>query len=84
MNRSLTQRLEEGMYEVMRADFVAHCDCGSPERLRAVLLALRHLAVSTARDVSFYGVETIYIGQHSRRKTLKIYDKGVELAKRPI
>lgn len=82
--RSLAERVEEGAYELLRADFVAHCDCGSPERLRAVMLALRHLAISTARDVSFYGADTIYIGQHSRRKTLKVYNKGAELLARPI
>lgn len=81
---ALSRRVEEGAYEMMRADFVAHCDCGSSERLRAVILALRHLAVSTARDVSFYGTDTLYIGQHSRRRTLKIYDKGAELIVRPI
>lgn len=84
VGRSLAERVEKGAYELLRADFVAHCDCGSPERLRAVMLALRHLAVSTARDVSFYGAETIYIGQHSRRRSLKIYNKGSELAVRPI
>ena len=84
VRQALAARVEGGAYELLRADFVAHCDCGSPERLRAVMLALRHLAVSTARDVSFYGAETIYLGQHSRRKSLKIYNKGSELAARPV
>ena len=84
ISQALAQRVEEGAYELLRADFVAHCDCGSPGRLHAVMLALRHLAVGTARDVSFYGVDTLYIGQHSRRKSLKIYNKGSELSIRPI
>ncbi|MEJ1166391.1 phage/plasmid replication protein, II/X family [Variovorax sp. CCNWLW186] len=84
ISQALAQRVEEGTYELLRADFVAHCDCGSPGRLHAVMLALRHLAVGTARDVSFYGVDTLYIGQHSRRKSLKIYNKGSELSVRPI
>ena len=81
---SVYEIVEAGDYDLMRVDYVAHCDCGSPERLQAVMLALRHLAVGCARDVSFYGAETLYIGQHSRRKGLKIYGKGAELTQRPI
>lgn len=84
INDSQRQQLEEGLFQLLRVDVAAHCTCGSPEQLRAVMEAIRRLAVNKARDVSFYGRETVYIGQHSKRRTFKVYNKGAEVGARPI
>lgn len=75
-------KLESGQFQMNRIDYTIHCDCGSPERAVAVMAALRSLVFAKAKDASAYGNETIYAGQHSDRKTLRIYRKDIELKKR--
>jgi Phage replication protein CRI len=75
-------RLERGQFQMTRIDYAIHCDCGSPDRAKAVMAALRSTIFAKSKDASAYGDETIYSGQHSRRKTLRIYRKDLELKTR--
>ena len=84
VNRALEGKVRGGGYFLQRVDLVAHCDCGSADRLHATIRALKRLLADSAFDVSFYGYETIYIGQHSRYWTIKIYDKSKEMLVRPL
>ena len=68
-----------GDYLLTRVDITAHVDCQTPDRAQALLLALRTFIVRYASDVSMYGYKGLYIGQSSKRRTLKIYPKGIEL-----
>lgn len=76
--------IENGKFRLLRVDYAMHCDCGSSERADALMTSLRRLLVSSNRDFSCYGDETLYLGQHSRRKTLRIYRKDIELEQRPL
>jgi hypothetical protein len=83
-NRVARRMIRRGDYRLLRADVTAHCKFDSGTEAHGVMQALRRLAITKARDVSFYGAETIYINQHSTRRTLKIYRKDLELLKHPI
>ena len=74
--------ITNGLYTLTRIDLAVHVDCGSAEYAQALMMALREFVVSNAADVSFYGFETAYIGQGSKRRTLKWYLKGTELKKK--
>jgi hypothetical protein len=76
--------IENGKFRLLRVDYAMHCDCRTPERADALMTSLRRSLVSSNRDFSCYGDETLYLGQHSRRKTLRIYRKDIELEKRPL
>lgn len=71
-----------GDYALTRVDVTVHVDCGSSDYAQALMIALREYIVSNAGDVSLYGLETGYIGQGSKRRTLKWYRKGIELKKK--
>lgn len=73
------QAIIRGDYLLTRIDITAHVDCKTPDRVQALLLALRTFIVRYASDVSMYGYKGLYIGQSSKRRTLKIYPKGIEL-----
>jgi Phage replication protein CRI len=77
-------QIRKGNYRLTRVDIVSHIDCGTPERAEVLMVALRNLLVGRASEVSFYNTGTSYIGQHSRRRTFKVYRKDVELEKRPF
>ncbi len=74
--------ITNGLYTLTRVDLAVHVDCGSPEYAQALMMALREFVLSNAGDVSLYGLETGYIGQGSKRRTLKWYRKGIELKKK--
>lgn len=76
------QAIIRGDYILTRIDVTVHVDCQTPDRAQALLLALRAFIVRFAGDVSMYGEATLYVGQHSNRRTLKVYDKGIELQKK--
>lgn len=71
-----------GHYEVSRIDITRMIDCGSPERVRKVLEVLGHVARTKYQKASIPGSGTVYLGQKSRRVTLKFYDKWAELQQR--
>jgi hypothetical protein len=82
--RATRRRISQGHYRLTRVDAVAHIDCRTSQRATEVMFALRGLLVGKAKDISFYDDNTIYIGQHSRRRTLKLYRKDIEVALHPL
>lgn len=76
--------VDAGSFTLTRVDCAVHIDCGTRERAKALMAALRHLLVGAVRDLSFYGTETLYISQSSKRRSLKIYLKGEELDANPV
>lgn len=77
-------RYQSGDFELLRVDYVAHVDCGTSEAAKAFLLAVRASAAGSGAGYSAYKDETVYWGQHSRRRTLCVYRKGSELMRRPL
>jgi hypothetical protein len=73
-----------GYYRLTRVDIAAHIACGTTDRAAALMIALRNHLVGFAKDVSFYETKTLYIGQHSRRRSLKIYRKEMEGTANPM
>ena len=78
------EAIKAGRFLLTRVDTVAHVDCATAERAQAFMIALRNLIVGKANDVSAYGTNTLYIGQHSRRRSFKIYLKHTELLRNPM
>lgn len=78
------QRYQAGDFELLRVDYAAHVDCGTSEAAAAYLMAIRAAAAGSGACYSAYQDETVYWGQNSRRRTLCVYRKGRELAKRPL
>jgi II/X family phage/plasmid replication protein len=76
--------IDRGLYRLTRVDLVKHVDCGTADRAAAMMFAIRNHLVSKAKDIAFYDNNTFYIGQHSKRRSLKIYRKDVELHVRPM
>ncbi len=76
------RKLRLGKFEMKRVDYALHCDCGTPERAAAVMAAIRSLIYARAKTPSAYGIETVYVSQHSNRWTFRIYRKDLELKKR--
>lgn len=77
-------RWRSGHYSITRID-IAECfrlpstlDVDNWIRAAAPLVRGKH------QQVSAYGGETIYVGQRSRRISLKIYNKSRELKKHPL
>jgi hypothetical protein len=77
-------RYQSGDFELLRVDYVTHVDCGTSDAARAFLLAVRASAAGSGAGYSAYKDETVYWGQHSRRRTLCVYRKGSELMRRPL
>lgn len=78
------QTIKLGQFKFTRVDFVTHVDCGTRDRARAWLIAAKPRAMAAGKDVSYYGDESLYVGQHSRRVTFKMYLKGPELEAHPM
>lgn len=74
----------DGKYRLTRVDIVVHVDCATSERAAAMMWALRNHIVGKGKDVSMYEADTVYVGQHSRRRSLKAYRKAIELIKNPM
>lgn len=73
--------INAGIFKMVRIDFAMHCDCGTPDRAVALMTALRSLVFAKAKDASAYGVETVYVNQHSSYWTLRCYRKDLEILK---
>lgn len=71
-----------GNFTLKRVDFFAHSDCGSPQHVPAVMRALMRLMMPKHETFSRYRDETFYWGQHSKRRTLVVYNKGAEVRAR--
>lgn len=71
-----------GMFDLSRVDITRMWDFEAPERVRSALEALRTVARVSQQKTSCYGSSTVYVGQKSRRVSLKLYDKRAELLSR--
>ena len=49
-----------------------------------MMFAIRNYLVGKAKDIAFYDDNTFYVGQHSKRRSYKIYRKDIELQARPM
>lgn len=79
------RKIEQGKVEVLRADCVVHCNCGSYYAARVLLLALRDYMAGVSSEFTVYGYgESLYDRIESRDHTLKIYGKGDQLRKKPM
>ena len=76
--------IESGGYRLTRVDLTKHIDCGTADRAAAMMFAIRNHLVGKAKDIAFYDDNTFYVGQHSKRRSLKIYRKDIELQARPM
>lgn len=82
------QRLKRHNYEVLRTDLTGSFDVGSQENVKAVMKEIRVQLLAQGLDIVVHegpaGIETIYLGKNSKRSTLKIYNKYLELLANPI
>jgi Phage replication protein CRI len=81
------QRIERGGYRLSRVDVTGHIACGTGLRATALMRSIWQMLASqpdAMKEVSAYGLETFYAGQHSRYATLKVYRKDLELFKHPL
>lgn len=76
--------IESGSYRLTRVDLAKHIDCGTADRAAAMMFAIRNHLVGKAKDIAFYDDNTFYVGQHSKRRSYKIYRKDIELQARPM
>lgn len=83
-SRAETDRYRSGDFDLMRVDYASHLWCGSQAGVDAVMHALRLRTVAKTWEFSQYRNESLYWSPHSRRSTLKAYDKLKELAVRPM
>lgn len=68
-----------GEFELLRVDITRMYDLGEPQRVTKFLAAALAVAHSKYQQASVSKGGTVYIGQHSRRISLKLYDKYGEL-----
>jgi hypothetical protein len=76
--------IEAGDFRITRADLVVHCDCGSPDRANALMRAVHNMGVAYGKEFSAYGIESVYVGQHSYYRSFKGYRKDLLLDKHPL
>lgn len=79
--------IERGGYRLSRVDVAGHIACGTALRATALMRSIWQMLASqpeAMKDVSAYGLETFYVGQHSRYATFKLYRKDLELLKHPL
>jgi II/X family phage/plasmid replication protein len=70
-----------GDYYLKRLDITRMYDLGEQDRVRQFLIACVPVASARQQRTSVTG-STVYIGQHSKRKSLKFYNKLEELSVR--
>ncbi len=68
-----------GGYTLSRVDVARMLDFGTPERVRKALDVLHESARTKYQPASRVKSGTVYIGQHSRRVSMKFYDKLGEM-----
>ena len=73
----------EGKFRITRADLVVHRACGSTERADALMRAVKDM-VSRYGKYSSYEYDTVYVSQHSKRRSLKAYRKDLLMQKHPL
>jgi II/X family phage/plasmid replication protein len=70
-----------GMFMLTRLDVTRSYDLGTPDRVRDWLTSASQVAHSRYQPAGNKYAGTLYIGQNSRRVSLKIYDKLAEIQK---
>ncbi len=74
--------VKEGGFRLLRVDYTVHCDTGSEGKAIFLQEAIKRCWAFSRSDYSHYrSFETLYVGQHSQRKTFKTYLKGREVSK---
>lgn len=76
--------VRKGVYEVKRVDCTAMIALPCQNDVAAFLRAATPVIRGKHQGPSAYKGETLYIGQHSRRITTKLYNKLQELGKHPL
>lgn len=82
--RAERRRIAAGDYQLKRVDFTVHCDCLTEERAHAAMQGLRVLLVGHGDKCGHYGNQSVYLGQSSSRRTLRVYRKDLELVAHPM
>lgn len=77
-------RWRSGHYDLKRIDIAECFRLPSTADVDTWIRAASRLVRGKHQQVSAYGGETIYVGQRSRRISLKIYNKARELVKHPL
>ncbi len=70
-----------GFFMLSRVDVTRSYDLGSPDRVRDWLASAAQVAHSRYQPAGNKYAGTLYVGQNSRRVSLKIYDKLAEIQK---
>jgi hypothetical protein len=83
-SRSEREQIARGEVDARRIDFAVHSRLPSAAAVTDTIRRLKEILPFKAFDTSFYGDETAYVGQHSKRWTLKFYDKYRELLAHPL
>ncbi len=78
------KRYREGTFQLLRVDYAKHVNCGTPKKARVFMTALRATVASTAYEYSAFNNETVYWGLFSNRRTLRAYNKGLEMEKHAL
>lgn len=73
-----------GDYTLLRIDITTSFKLPSQNDVMAWIRAASGLSRGKHQNISAYSGETIYLGQNSRRISLKIYNKWRELKKHPL
>ena len=75
---------KEGEYEIKRIDLTTSFALRNQQDVQAWLRAATANARGKHQNISAYNSETVYLGQHSRRITMKVYNKYAELQKHKL
>lgn len=79
-----TSMIENGMYKINKIHITESYRLRNQQEVLDFIYALTNCAKSNHKFNSKWKDETIYFGFESRRWTLKVYAKGVELKKNPL
>ena len=79
MTQRVRRALRAGDIELLRADVAVHCKCQSEEEAVALMQAVRRLGIGLDNSTAMFNNETVYLGYRSRRRSLKLYRKDLEL-----
>ena len=77
-------RWRAGHYRITRIDIAECFRLPSTDDVQHWISSAKPLIRGKHQAVSAYAGDTIYVGQRSRRITLKIYNKALELKKHPL
>lgn len=73
------KRILEGDYQLLRVDSTMMISCGNNANVDSILYSIERLAHMRYKGKALASGSTLYFGKHSRRESLKIYNKAKEL-----